>query len=63
MESVFFFPIILPMAIVAIVWGMLLNTDMGVINGLLTPDRKPKMNVERVRAINQNALGRTNQLT
>ena len=36
MESVFFFPIILPMAIVAIVWGMLLNTDMGVINGLLT---------------------------
>lgn len=35
MESVFFFPIILPMAIVSIVWGMLLNTDMGVINGLL----------------------------
>ena len=38
MESVFFFPIILPMAIVAIVWGMLLNTDMGVINGLLTTE-------------------------
>lgn len=36
LESVFFFPIILPMSIVAIVWGMLLNTDMGVINGMLS---------------------------
>ena len=40
-----------------------LTDVMQEINGLLTPDRKPKMDVERVRAINQNALGRTNQLT
>ena len=35
---------------------------MQEINGLLSPERKPKMNVERVREINQNAPGRTNQL-
>lgn len=35
LESVFFFPILLPMSIVTMVWGMLLNTDMGVINGFL----------------------------
>ena len=27
------------------------------INGLLTPDRKPKMDVARFRAINRNPLG------
>lgn len=36
LESVFFFPVILPMAIVALVWGMFLNTEMGVINGILS---------------------------
>ena len=38
MESVFFFPIILPMAIVAIVWGMLLNTvGLGKVPWLTDP--------------------------
>ena len=40
-----------------------LTDVMQEINGLLTPDRKPKMSVERVREINQTAPGRTNQLT
>ena len=39
-----------------------LTDVMQEINGLLSPERKPKMNVERVREINQNAPGRTNQL-
>ena len=39
-----------------------LTDVMQEINGLLTPDRRPKMDVERVREINQNAPGRTNQL-
>ena len=38
MESVFFFPIILPMAIVAIVWGMLLTTvGLGKVPWLTDP--------------------------
>lgn len=39
-----------------------LTDVMQEINGLLTPDRRPKMDVERVREINQAAAGRTNQL-
>ena len=39
-----------------------LTDVMQEINGLLTPDRQPKMDVERVREINQAAAGRTNQL-
>ena len=39
-----------------------LTDVMQEINGLLTPERKPKMDVERVRRINQAAPGRTNQL-
>ncbi len=39
-----------------------LTDVMQEINGLLTPDRKPKMDVARVRAVNQNPLGKTNQL-
>ena len=39
-----------------------LTDVMQEINGLLSPEREPKMNVERVREINQNAPGRTNQL-
>ena len=31
-----------------------LTDVMQEINGLLTPDRKPKMDVERVRALNRN---------
>lgn len=31
-----------------------LTDVMQEINGLLTPDRKPKMDVERIRAINRN---------
>jgi multiple sugar transport system permease protein len=34
-ESAIFFPVILPMSIVALVWGILLNTNVGVVNGLL----------------------------
>ena len=40
-----------------------LTDVMQEINGLLTPDRKPKMDVERVRAINRNPDGKTNQLS
>jgi multiple sugar transport system permease protein len=36
LESALFFPVILPMAVVAMVWGLLLNTDSGVVNGLLS---------------------------
>ena len=39
-----------------------LTDVMQEINGLLSPERKPKMSVERVREINQTAPGRTNQL-
>jgi multiple sugar transport system permease protein len=35
LESIYFFPMILPMAVVTMVWGLLLNTDIGVINGFL----------------------------
>ena len=39
-----------------------LTDVMQEINGLLSPERQPKMDVKRVREINQNAPGRTNQL-
>ena len=39
-----------------------LTDVMQEINGLLTPDRKPKMNVERLRALNQSPDGTTNQI-
>ncbi len=39
-----------------------LTDVMQEINGLLSPERKPKMDVARVREINQTAPGRTNQL-
>jgi len=39
-----------------------LTDVMQEINGLLSPERKPKMDVARVREINQCAPGRTNQL-
>lgn len=35
LESILFFPVILPMSIVTMVWGILLNTDMGAVNGML----------------------------
>jgi len=36
-----------------------LTDVMQEINGLLTPDRQPKMDVQRFRAINRNPVGRT----
>ena len=39
-----------------------LTDVMQEINGLLTPDRKPKMNVERLLALNQSPDGTTNQI-
>ncbi|MBR5288461.1 MAG: glycoside hydrolase family 2 [Clostridia bacterium] len=39
-----------------------LTDVMQEINGLLSPERQPKMDVARVREINQTAPGRTNQL-
>lgn len=39
-----------------------LTDVMQEINGLLTPDRQAKVDVERVRAVNQNPAGRTNQV-
>lgn len=39
-----------------------LTDVMQEINGLLTPDRKPKMDVERFCKLNQNPVGKTNQL-
>lgn len=38
-----------------------LTDVMQEINGLLTPDRQPKMDVERFAALNQNLPGNTNQ--
>lgn len=35
LESVYFFPVILPMSIVAMVWGILFNTGMGAVNSFL----------------------------
>lgn len=35
LESAVFIPVVLPMTIVALVWGLFLNTDSGIINGLL----------------------------
>lgn len=35
LESAYFFPILLPFSVVAMVWGMFFNTDFGVVNGLL----------------------------
>ncbi len=34
-ESSLFFPLILPMAVVALLWGLLFNTDFGVVNATL----------------------------
>lgn len=39
-----------------------LTDVMQEINGLLTPDRKPKVDVNRVREINKNGLCRSNQV-
>lgn len=34
LESSLFFPVVIPLAIVAMFWGLLFNTDFGAINGL-----------------------------
>ncbi len=39
-----------------------LTDVMQEINGLLTPDRRPKVDVERFASLNKNPLGRTNQV-
>ena len=39
-----------------------LTDVMQEINGLLTPDRQPKVDVERFAALNKNPLGLTNQV-
>ena len=38
-----------------------LTDVMQEVNGLLTPDRRPKMDVERFRKLNQPGFGKTNQ--
>lgn len=35
LESVYFFPILLPLSVIAMVWGLMFNTDFGVVNALL----------------------------
>src|SRR4051812_10082563 len=42
LESAVFFPVILPMSVVALVWGLFLNTDSGIVNGLLTSIGLPR---------------------
>lgn len=39
-----------------------LTDVMQEINGLLTPDRQPKVDIRRFAALNRNPLGRTNQV-
>ena len=39
-----------------------LTDVMQEINGLLTPDRRPKVDVKRFASLNRNPLGRTNQV-
>ena len=43
LESALFFPVILPMAVVAMVWGLLLNTDLGIVNGVLASIGLPRI--------------------
>lgn len=43
LESALFFPVILPMAIVAMIGGLIFNTDMGVVNGYLVSVGLPRL--------------------
>jgi multiple sugar transport system permease protein len=42
LESAVFFPVVLPMSVVALVWGLFLNTDSGILNGLLASIGLPR---------------------